>query len=268
MVIYDLLIRDLPLWGVFAFTVIVVFVSIVVGYALGKQFERKSRDKGISTGSIVAASLGLLAFMLAFTFGIAASRFDTRKQILLDEVNAIGTAYLRSDLLPDNIGNGVRKLLEEYVDLRASIVKKDIWNSSEKIQDLVDRSEVVLDELWSFAADAGIQNPGSETIPLFIESLNQVIDLHTTRTVVVFQYRIPGLIWGVLHLISILSFGLVGFEIGVSGGGGLTVSVILALTFSAVIMLISDLDRPMQGRINVNQAPMIQLQQKMQEGAP
>lgn len=93
-------IEQVPLWGVFGITVVMVLVSIWIGTLLGQQRRRKpDHEEEGSLGTIISATLGLLAFMLAFTFGIASERFQTRKQLLLDEVNTIGTTYLRAGLL-------------------------------------------------------------------------------------------------------------------------------------------------------------------------
>jgi hypothetical protein len=256
--------RSMPLWLIFVFTVVIVLLSVYIGYKVGNYVYRISKDgAGSSAGSVVAASLGLLAFMLAFTFGIAANRFDARKQIVLDEVNTIGTTYLRANILPEPPRTKVRKILRDYVDERAALVSKNYWNKPDKIQQLIDSAEAKQDQLWSYAEDLGRQYPDSEIVSLFISSLNDMIDLHTKRIVVVLEYHIPAAIWGALYLLSVLSFGLIGYEIGISGGGNVFVSLIIALIFSTVIILIMDLDRPMQGYIVVSQKPMIQLQQKL-----
>ena len=269
MEIYDHFLRTMPLWLVFFFTMLVVLISVYIGYRIGRYARGRSEDATqLSSGSVVAASLGLLAFMLAFTFGIAANRFDTRKQIVLDEVNTIGTTYIRADFLPEPESTEVRKVLRDYVDLRASIATKDYWNRPDKIKELIENSESMQDKLWTYAVNVGRRYPDSEVVGLFISSLNDMIDLQTTRIVVVLQYQIPGAIWGALYLLSVLTFGLVGFELGASGGGSVLVSVIIALVFSTVIMLITDLDRPMQGQIVVSQQPMVQLQQKLKQEIP
>ena len=92
----------LPLWGLFLTIVLLVLAAIEAGYRLGSYRHRYAgREKEAPVGAMVGATLGLLAFMLAFTFGMAASRFDTRKQLVLDEANAIGTTYLRTAMLPE-----------------------------------------------------------------------------------------------------------------------------------------------------------------------
>ena len=98
---YTTALDGLPLWGLFLTIVVLVLAAIEGGYRLGSYRHRQEgREKEAPVGAMVGATLGLLAFMLAFTFGMAASRFDTRKQLVLDEANAIGTTYLRTAMLP------------------------------------------------------------------------------------------------------------------------------------------------------------------------
>jgi hypothetical protein len=267
--IYDHYLRTMPLWLVFMFTVIVVLISVYIGYRIGRYARGRSKDDTqFSTGSVVAASLALLAFMLAFTFGIAANRFNARKQLVLDEVNTIGTTYLRADFLPEPERTKVKRDLRDYVDLRASIARKDVLTKPDKIQEIIDNAESMQNEIWVYTLKAGRQHPDSEVVGLFISSLNTMIDLHTQRVVVALQYQILGAVWGALYLLSVLTFGLVGFELGASGGGSVLVSIIIALVFSTVILLITDLDRPLQGQVLVSQQPMIELQQKLREEVP
>jgi hypothetical protein len=91
-----------PLWGLFTVTIVVILLAIEGGYRLGRwRSHRTDQEKETPVGAAVAAGLGLLALLVAFTFGLAASRFEARREVLLDEVNAIGTAYLRAGLLPE-----------------------------------------------------------------------------------------------------------------------------------------------------------------------
>src|ERR1700745_4512227 len=92
----------LPLWALFISILLVVLLSVEFGYRLGKyRRARHEQEKQAPLGTMVGATLGLLAFILAFTFGLAAARFDTRGQVLLDEANAIGTTYLTAGLIPE-----------------------------------------------------------------------------------------------------------------------------------------------------------------------
>jgi hypothetical protein len=108
----------LPLWALFIVILLVVLLSVEFGYRLGKyRRARHEQEKEAPLGTMVGATLGLLAFILAFTFGLAAARFDARRQALLDEANAIGTTYLRAGMLPER-GEEVRRLLRDYVGTR------------------------------------------------------------------------------------------------------------------------------------------------------
>ena len=105
----------LPLWGLFLATLLLVLLSVEAGYRLGISRRRSTEEKEAPVGAMVGATLGLLAFMLAFTFGLAAARFDTRRQVLLDEANALGTTYLRAGMLPDR-RDAIRTFLRDYVE--------------------------------------------------------------------------------------------------------------------------------------------------------
>src|SRR5262245_8168181 len=107
----------LPLWAVFVATVALVLVAVDVGYRLGSLRRSASApEKEAPVGAMVGATLGLLAFLLAFTFGFAAELYQGKRAVLLEEANAIGTAYLRADFLPEPAT--ARRLFREYVDIR------------------------------------------------------------------------------------------------------------------------------------------------------
>ena len=259
----DFWLEQIPLWGVFLLTVIMVLLSIGFGTFLGGRRRRQpDHEAESSLGTIIGATLGLLAFMLAFTFGIAAGRLQTRMQLLLDEVNAIGTTYLRAGLLLEPHRSEIQKLLREYVDIRANLAKESILQQTKKLQEALSHSETLHDQMWSHAVAMAGADRNSEIDALFISSLNEMIDLHNSRVTVV-QYRIPMAIWYALYLITTLSMVAVGYQAGLSGKSSLKAGIVLALTFSVVILLIADLDRA-TGSLRVSQQPMFELQKKLQ----
>ncbi len=248
----------LPLWGVFIATVGVVLISVAVGYGVGRYEERHSgNEHEPAIGAIVGATLGLLAFLLAFTFGVAASRFDVRKQLVLDDANAIGTSYLRAKLLSEPYATEIRKLLREYVDIRVEGIRQ------EKLQSVMARSEELHHLLWSQAIAFGEKNPTSIVGGLFIQSLNQVIDLHAKRVAAGRQNRIPGTIWVVLYVVTGLAMALMGYHAALAGVRRTTAIVLLSLAFSAVIFLIADLDRPLEGLLKVSQEAMADVRESI-----
>jgi hypothetical protein len=117
-----MLIEVVPLRVIYGCSVIMVLLSIQCGIWVGRyRRSRSGQDQDSPLGAAVGATLGLLAFMLAFTFGMTASRFDARKQLLLNEVNAIETTFLRAGLIPEPHRTEVRRLLAQYADTRANL---------------------------------------------------------------------------------------------------------------------------------------------------
>ena len=246
-----------PVWGLFLIVVVLVTAAIEGGYRLGNYRHRQSaREMEAPVGAMVGATLGLLAFMLAFTFGMAASRFDTRKQLVLDEANAIGTTYLRAAMLPER-RDEIRALLRSYVDARLDAVQ------SGRVAEQILKSEDLQGQLWSQATAIGLQHPDSIVVGLFVTSLNEVIDLHATRVTAALRNRIPGAIWVALLTMALLSLAAMGYHAGLAGTSRSLVIIVVAVTFSAVIALVAALDRPTAGTLAVSQQALIDLRQSM-----
>src|SRR5215510_7457591 len=143
------LLDALPLWLLFIGTLAVALLSFEGGFWVGKRRSRRSeQEREVVGGGLVEGMLGLAAFMLAFTFGAAATHFDARRQAILDEANAIRTAYLRADLLQEPQRAEIRNILREYVDVRLE------GRRSGKIEEAIARSEELQDQLWSQAVAA------------------------------------------------------------------------------------------------------------------
>ena len=155
------LLDALPLWALFTVILLIVLLSVEFGYRLGKYRRRQHEtEKEAPLGTMVGATLGLLAFILAFTFGLAASRFDNRRQLLLDEANAIGTTYLRAGMIPER-REQVRDLLREYVAARLDAVQPG------KLGTGIRRSEDIQQKLWTEAETVGGKNQNSIVVGLF-----------------------------------------------------------------------------------------------------
>lgn len=247
----------LPLWGVFIFILLVVLLSVELGYRLGKyRRSRREEEKEAPLGTMVGATLGLLAFILAFTFGLAAARFDARRQVLLDEANAIGTTYLRAGMLPEG-GEQIRGLLREYVTVRLDAVR------SGDIAEGIRRSDDIQQKVWTEAETVGNKNPNSIVVGLFVQSLNEMIDLHAKRLQVGVRSRIPGAIWLGLFAVASLSLATMGYHAGLSGTRRSLAILAVAVTFSVVIELIADLDRPLEGVLRVSQQALLDVQRSM-----
>jgi hypothetical protein len=141
------------------------------------------------------------------------------------------------------------------------------WAGVEKVQ-VIRSSKELQNQLWAQAVAVGEKNPGSEVVALFIESVNEVIDLHAERVMLRERSRIPGTYWIVLYVVSIFALAAMGYHGGVAGTARSPVMLAVAIAFSAVILLIADLDRPGEGWVNVSQQAMIDLRDSMAASKP
>ena len=250
-----------PLWAIFSVIVVVSLLAVELGFRFARLMNRgaKKEVEG-DVGGIVAALLGLLAFILAFSFSITTNRFDTRKQLVLDEANAISTTYLRAGLVPESRGTVIKSLLEEYTDLRIKVVA-----NPSKIGEMLARSEEIHAQLWMQADSLANENMDSEIRSLFISSLNEVIDLHESRKTVALIYRIPAFIWISLHLMMIASMFGTGYQMGASGTRRPFAIPIMVAAFALVIIMIAAMDRPNEGMFQVSQQPLIDTLEMMRK---
>ena len=250
-----------PQWIIFIATVAIIVLSIYSGIFVSRMRRKDGATADdMPVGTIVGATLGLLGFMLAFTFSITASRFDMKKQLLLEEVNSIGTTFLRAGFLPEPHCSEVRSLLRKYVDLRIVLAEHP-----ENVNSIIEQSLSIQDEMWKHAetvASSDLKN--ADIVSLFIESLNETIDLQTNRVTVALVYRIPDIIWFAIIGLMVISMYVVGYLFMKSHKSNFTIIMALSLAFSLVILMIITFDRS-DGKVKLNQQPMIELQKSLNE---
>jgi hypothetical protein len=161
----------------------------------------------------------------------------------------------------------VQELLREYVAVRVNLTRKVSQQTSRQVQETLNdgvlQSETINNQLWAYASALAAADRSSEIDALFISSLNDMIELHNSRATII-GYRIHGPVWLILYCITVLTMITVGYQEGIAGKGSIKMALVLALTFSAVIFLIADLDR-ITGTLRVNQQPLLKLHQKIQE---
>lgn len=248
-----------PLWLIFAITVAIILLSIYSGIFISKLRRNRSiTEDDFPVNTVVGATLALLGFMLAFTFGFTASRFDSRKQLLLDEVNSIGTTFLRAGFLPEPHCTEVRNLIRNYVALRIELA-----SHPENLKPIIDQSVILQDNMWKHAEEvskADLKNP--DIVSLFMITLNETIDLQTKRLTVALVYRIPNLVWFALLSLLVLSMFEVGYLFMKSERPNWILILAISLAFSLVILMVVSFDRT-DGGIKVNQQPMIELQKSL-----
>jgi hypothetical protein len=242
---------------------LIPFVSVLIPILLGQRYGQYCKKKTeevqhAPVGSVVGAAFGLLAFMLAITFQIAANRYDARKELLLEDVTNIRTAYLRAGLIPEPYRSSTKKLLVEYVDLRVDFV-----NDLSKLDVDISRSQQILDSLWKYTEALAEQDRSSEVYALYTTAVNDMVNSHNQRIAVGLQYRIPAAVLIVLFIISFISMFILGYQFGISGKGSLRLIILLSFIFAIVMFLILALDQPDKGLATINQKPMLTLQQQL-----
>lgn len=253
---------QIPLWCFFLIATVVGLLALEGGYRFGRwRHARQSEEKEAPVAAMVASLLGLLAFMLAFTFGMAAARFDARRTAVLEEANSIGTTYLRTRLLPEPERTETADLLRKYTELRVQYIV------SGRVSELMTRSEEFHGQLWLRGVAAAEKVPTPIT-GLFLQSLNETIDMHAKRVFVSLRSRLPVTIWGALFSLMLLGMGSVGYQAGLSATRRSPEMPILTLAFAGILFLIVDLDRAHEGLLRVSQQPLIDTLKTMQPGKP
>lgn len=257
----------IPIWALFAATIVVVMIAIEAGYRLGRGAHRRSEDEKESPVSAIAGSiLGLAAFMLAFTFGIVSERHDHKKALVRDDAVAIRTAWLRSEFLPEPDRAEAKTLLQHYVDARVTFAEEGTLDP-ERVKSFLAETQRIQDRLWHMAVANARQDMNSDVAALYIESLNEVIGIHASRVAVGIQARVPSEIWLALYCITMLGMMGVGYQTSIAGSKRSMARPILALSFALVFALIASLDRPDSGVIKVTQQPLIDLRDSMAAAA-
>jgi hypothetical protein len=231
-----------------AFVLFVAMIGVcwVASRLASRGMEKETTGK---FGPVEGSLLGLLAFLLAFTFSMSASRYDARRHVLVEEANDIGTAILRSDLYSDDDRKLFRADFKEYLETRIAFFEAGF--DQEKVEANLERSASMSEKIWNRAARLahGPDNliPSQQMIP----ALNAMIDIVTTRNAARYATIPDSILWMLFALCLVGSF-LVGYN-HKDITSSRVVIIVFALMISASIFLILDLDRPSQGFITLEQ---------------
>jgi hypothetical protein len=239
---------------------VLMLTATEIGFRVGRRLEARTPENIKSQISTVeAAILGILALLLGFTISMAVSRFETRKQLVLEESDAIGTSSLRAQLLPAPAGPEIVSLLRQYVGVRVQY--GTAGDDLARLEDLNRQTARLQTEFWTRTAAYAQQDPNPVRVGLLLQSLNQSIDLAEARWMA-FQNHVPVSVIYVNAAVGLLSAMLVGYSFGVNGRRNIFSMLMLAVSISLVLAVIVDLDRPRSGYIRVSQQPMIDLLQR------
>ncbi len=242
---------------IFLSVLLIQVISIELGYYFGTHSQAKvSKAQPSQVRSIMGAGLGLLAFMLAFTFASSQDHYETRVQTMVDETKLIRSAYLQADFLPKPHDDEARALLRDYAKDRLEAENALRVGDMQNILRVVQRSEHMQQQLWDIAtnlravpagndAQKGMQNE-------FPQTILALIDIHVARIEATALNRIPSVLWIALVLMAVLSMLVMGYQAGLVGRRSPIATITLAIAFSTVIVLITDLDRPFNSLFHID----------------
>ena len=246
-----------------------VFMGVLIAAVEIGFWVKKGRVKGGSDSIekadialILGAVLTLLALLLGFTYAMSEGRFETRRQLVIKEANAIGTTYLRAKTLPEPRSSELQELLRRYAALRVEIAGT-IDDAPEKIRGIDKRTKELHGLLWSHAATQARETP-NPVMAVFLQTMNEMIDLHAIR-LAEFRNRVPFSIYLVLFVVSVITLWLVGYYFGTSRQRARILTTMLALLVASVMWLIMDLDQPIRGAIRASQQSLIDLHQDLRQ---
>jgi len=220
------------------------------GYRFGIWRKRVQGQEAKVAETMVAGIFGLLTFVLVFTFNIAANRFEVRKQNVVNDANAIKTAFLKADLISEPQRSDIKSALISYTDLRMNV------GPGKDQQVLLNRLSAMQTAMWKDLAAlvAREKNPLNNALA---SALNTVYDLHNKRIYDSIYNRIGTNTWSIITLISVLSFMMLGLRAGFAENKSYVTLLPFVLAISAMVYLVGDLDTPQEGLFRVTQQPML-----------
>lgn len=241
------------------FTVVIVLIVVVlfggmlamqvVGKRLGERDRRLDPDsKHDGTTAAEAAVVGLLGLLVAFTFSGAGGRFDSRRNLVVDETNAIGTAWLRVDLLPADRQTQVRDLFRKYLDARIEVYSA--VPDMDAVARALARADSLQRQIWSASVEGARETGTTPAYTLLLPALNEMIDITTTRTAASRMHP-PVVVYVILVILALVASVFAGYGMA----GRRAVSWIhrfgFVLVFTVALYLILDFEFPRLGLIRV-----------------
>lgn len=240
---------DTRIWVFFVFCLVVLWAGILVGVRIHSTRAQTvdSEDKIITV--LEGALLTLFGLLMGFTFSMAVSRYDMRKLLVVTEANSIGTTWLRTAILQEPVRTQEQGMLREYMRLR--LLFHTEFRGREEFRDTQEQIDALQGRMWGIASSYATDHKDILT-SLFLQSLNQTIDVETERTAAD-ENRIPVEAWVMLVFVGFVSTVVVGTKIGRRSWVLQSVlPVVLAMTLAMTL----DLDGPRFGLIRINQLPM------------
>jgi hypothetical protein len=227
-----------------------MLLCLEVGRRIGvRRMAKGAQETAAGAGTIEGAVFGLLGLLVAFTFSGASSRFDTRRTLIVEETNDIGTAYLRLDLLPTDARAVLQEKLRQYVDTRLAVYQKlpDMAAAKNELAKAIK----LQGDIWSQAVAACQAAPTPQAALLLLPALNAMIDITTTRTMAT-QMHPPAIIYVMLFGLGLASALLAGYGMASAQAHSWPHMLCFAAAMAVTVYVILDLEYPRFGLIRVD----------------
>jgi hypothetical protein len=250
---------SLASWELALLILTVIVAATLVGYLSGRYLRKHQEILREPFGVLQAALLGLVGLILAFGLSLALGRYEDRRAATVDEANAIGTTYLRAQLIPEPARGRSIDLLRRYADL-AVRVSHEVPNST-AMRRTTAREDVLQRQLWREAGGAVSTDPVASAPRLYIDSLNSTIDAQSTRLSAL-NNRVPGAVLAIEVIGAAVALGLLALHISLLGRGIVAMLAAAALV-TLLLLVIFDLDRPTRGLIKVPATPLEEVRASM-----
>jgi len=234
-----------------------LLLVLEITFQLGRLVKRHTRDDEAQLGTIQAATLGLLGLLLGFSFSGAADRFVDHQELIVQEANAIGTAYLRADLLAEPYRGQLQGALKQYIETRIGLFEDPVAPRESETRR---QSEELHDRIWQAAMTGVKESPQFNEVVL--PPVNEVIDLHAARLAALDRH-LPSLVLVTLLIAAAVGVASLGYGCGLSGKRNLTLTTALSLLVSLALWVTIDLDYPRLGLVRVDQQALVDLRESL-----
>jgi len=241
---------------VFALSFLLLWLSASLGVFFRKKLRPLEDDQREDLGVLQAATLTLLSLLIGFTFSMGISRYDLRKNYEEAEANAIGTEYVRADVLPPADAARVRELLKKYLDLRVQFY---VTRNAEQLHQVNVNTAQLEDQLWSSVEPRAVATP-TPVVALAVAGMNDVLNSQG-YTQAAWWNRIPTAAWVLMATIAICCNVLTGYT---ARRPSVLLFIVLPLAVSVSFFLIADIDSPRGGVIRVQPQNLVSLSQSLQ----
>jgi hypothetical protein len=252
----------IPLFAVGTFVILCLVAE--GGFRLQGWLDRRRAPdpnaKSGGTAQILGVTLGLMSLLLSFTFSIAVSRHDARRELVLGEANAIGTAWLRTDVTPEPWRTTLEQSLRDYVQVRVAFY--EAGDDAARLDAVDRRTQALQAKLWATTGQVVRGASNTELSASLMEAMNAMFD-HAPARKAAMAAHVPIAVLATLSVLLLASVAMMGAVLGDFGRRHVLMTVMLLAMLSATLTLIIDIDRPRQSSVRVNQGPLLDLRQTL-----